>query len=847
MSELKTHAALAREISDNAQPPTDPLLETYLEWRGTVLPDPAPTCLRFAPKLAHPNGQYFPAMIALLSHPRTGEPLGGIQRTFLAWSGKGKAQVEKGEQKMSLGPCRGGVVRLAEPIDGKPLLLGEGIETVLTVMEATGLPGWATLGTSGLVNLELPDNVTEVILLAENDGGPNEKALSKVLPELIGRGVKALVARPPAGLKDFNDCVNGKSGHLPEAGRIVVKKAIEAATKSETEIESEGEAEDGPEEGEGQFKLTETGLSWRKDERGKWKWIAQPFEILGWARDAADPGGQSGDWGKLIRFENSDGFEIERVVTLASLHSDAGALVSSLGYWGMDIKCTPTARRLFVEYLASVDVKERVTVVRRNGWHDIAGARAFALPGEVINSVGKERVILAKDAVGPYRQCGTLQDWIATVGALAADHRLLRFSIATALAGTLLDIGGFESGCFHFFGKSSEGKTTCLRLAASVWGSGDDGGYVRTWRSTANGLEAAFAGASDTCLPLDELGQVEGRELGQALYMATGGVGKQRMRRDATLKPAHVWRVMVLSSGEFPIETKLNEDPKHGARAHAGQLVRAVDIPVCGVHGAFDDFASDDVDPSAFAEKCRNATSTYYGTAGPEFVRRLIAQNISARNVREHVDAFVRSALRDVKDRHGQAARVAQRFGLVCAAGELGVQFGILPWEQSDPLNDATQLLKVWLEERGGSTPYETRQAIAQVRHFIEAHGDSRFDDVTTPDPDRKPVVNRAGFRRDHGEDRRWLIAPEVWRNEVCAGLNPREAAKTLAGLHMLEPDGEGKFSRSETVGGKKQRFYVLTPAIFEGWDEAEETPSEHLEHQAHLKMRVSQNRVSQD
>ena len=59
-------------------------------------------------------------------------------------------------------------------------------------MEATGLPGWATLGTSGLANLELPDNVTEVILLAENDGGPNEKALSEIVPVLAARGVKAL-------------------------------------------------------------------------------------------------------------------------------------------------------------------------------------------------------------------------------------------------------------------------------------------------------------------------------------------------------------------------------------------------------------------------------------------------------------------------------------------------------------------------------------------------------------------------------------------------------------------------------------------------------------------------------
>jgi uncharacterized protein (DUF927 family) len=832
MTKRRTKADLAGEIWDRAQPITGTLAEAYLGSRGITTPDPVPDCLRFSPKLTHPNGQFFPAMIALPFNPNTGEPVGGIQRSFLAWSGKGKAQVEKNQQKMSLGPTRGGVIRLAEPIEGKPLILGEGVETVLTVMEATGLPGWATLGTSGLVNLDLPDTVTEVILLAENDGGPNEKALKEVLPALIARGIQARVARPPKGVKDFNDLVNGKSGHSPEAGRAVVKQAVEAATKSEAKDDLENE--------DGKFSLTETGLWWR-GKNTKWQWIAQPFEILGSARDAADALGQTGDWGKLIRFKNSDGVEIERVVPLTSLHGDAGALVSSLSYWGMDIRCTPMARRLFVEFLASADINDRVTVVHRSGWLDIGGARAFALPSEIINSTGKERVILAKDAAGAYDQRGTLEDWKEGVGELAGGHRLLRFSIATALAGTLLYIGGFESGCFHLFGRSSEGKTTCLRAAASVWGSGADGGYVRTWRTTSNGIEGALAGANDTCLPLDEVGQVEGRELGHALYMAAGGVGKQRMRRDATLKPSHIWRVTVLSSGEHPIETKLNEDPRRGVRAHAGQLVRAVDIPVCGAHGVFDAFESGDVDPAAFADRCKTATSACYGTAGPEFVRRLIAQNVSAKDVRERVEAFVQSALRDVKDRHGQAARVAQRFGLACAAGELGVQLGILPWEQSDPLKDATELFENWLDERGGAAPYEARQAIAQVRQFIEMHGDSRFDDITIRDPDRKPVVNRAGFRRDQGEARRWLIPPEVWRNEICAGLNPRETAKTLAGLHMLETDGEGKFSRSETVNGKKQRFYVLTPAIFEGWGEADEAAPEHLEHQEHLKMGMYQ------
>jgi putative DNA primase/helicase len=169
------------------------LVETYLRSRGITPSDPTPECLRFAAKLRHPNEQFFPAMLALLTNPETGAPVGGIQRAFLAWSGNGKAQVERGEQKLSLGPCKGGVVRLADPVDGKPLLIGEGIETVLTVMEATGLSGFATLGTSGLVNLELPDNVTEVILLAENDGGPNEKALSEIVPLLGERGVEALI------------------------------------------------------------------------------------------------------------------------------------------------------------------------------------------------------------------------------------------------------------------------------------------------------------------------------------------------------------------------------------------------------------------------------------------------------------------------------------------------------------------------------------------------------------------------------------------------------------------------------------------------------------------------------
>src|SRR5271166_6726781 len=118
----------------------------------------------------------------------------GIQRTWLAHDGSGEAPVPKNEQKMSLGPTKGGAVRLGEPIDGVPLLLGEGVETTQTGMQATGWPGWATLGTVGLKAADLPDNAKDVILLGENDGGKNAAAIAKAAPDLKKKGIRVRVA-----------------------------------------------------------------------------------------------------------------------------------------------------------------------------------------------------------------------------------------------------------------------------------------------------------------------------------------------------------------------------------------------------------------------------------------------------------------------------------------------------------------------------------------------------------------------------------------------------------------------------------------------------------------------------
>ena len=137
-------------------------------------------------------------MIALVTRGTDSAPI-GIHRTYLSRDGARKASVDPA--KMMLGLCRGGVVRLGEP--GNVLMVGEGIETCLAAFHATGRPTWSALSTSGLRSLDLPDNVRDVIVLADGDN-PGEAAARDCARRWKLEGRRVRIARPPQGL-DFND------------------------------------------------------------------------------------------------------------------------------------------------------------------------------------------------------------------------------------------------------------------------------------------------------------------------------------------------------------------------------------------------------------------------------------------------------------------------------------------------------------------------------------------------------------------------------------------------------------------------------------------------------------------
>jgi putative DNA primase/helicase len=202
----RTEAALT--IWQVAMPAGRSLVETYLVSRSLHLP-PSPT-LRFHGGLKHPSGGIWPAMVALVTRGADNSPL-AIHRTYLAREGGGKAPVDPG--KMMLGPCRGGAVRLATA--GDVLMVGEGIETCLAAMQATGDPAWAALSTAGLRALDLPGNVRDVILLADGDD-PGEAAARESAGRWKREGRRVRIARPPRGM-DFNDLLAGRTPRIEGA------------------------------------------------------------------------------------------------------------------------------------------------------------------------------------------------------------------------------------------------------------------------------------------------------------------------------------------------------------------------------------------------------------------------------------------------------------------------------------------------------------------------------------------------------------------------------------------------------------------------------------------------------
>jgi putative DNA primase/helicase len=728
---------------------------------------------------------------------------------------------------------------LGDRAHAEVLLVAEGYATAASLYEATGYPVAVAFDCGNLravaKAIRAAHAKARIVVCGDDDAatadktGRNPGRENAQAAALDVRGIAVLPQGLQAGESDFNDMAVRLGG---EAVCDTINAAL--ATEHQASAKSDAASFD-------MFTVNESGVWFvgidTDGSRKPPRWMCSRLDVVARTRDFD---GQS--WGYLIEWRDPLAQLRTWAMPARMLAGDGNEYRAALLNGGLHIAPGTAVRSQLTQYIQTRTPEAFARCTDRIGWH----GNAFVLPRETIGShaADAERVVFQSDVTveNTFGTKGTLAQWRDAVAAPCVGNSRLAFAVSCAFASPLLRFVSMESGGFHLRGDSSSGKTTALRVAASVYGGKK---YMQRWRTTDNALEAIAAQHCDALLILDELAQVDPKTAGECAYMLANGQSKARAARTGQPKPRLAWRLLFLSAGEIGLAAHMSEG---GKRSRAGQELRMADVPAdanAGM-GIFEQLHEHE-GGAAFATHMTRVSETHYGTAGLAFIGWLIAHHDGlAKRLRGELERITLSWI--PKGASGQVDRVAGRFAIAALGGELATEAGLTGWATGEAEQAAKSCFDAWLASRGGAGNAEERQIIAQVRHFIEAHGAGRFTWWHRAADDHAPnTLHRAGFKRmlsaegkpirsdsDHGAafgermkgevgeevQTEYFILLEVFNREVCQGFDSATVKQLLRDRGFIACDADRLDHKTRLPGIGNARCIKLLPSIFD--DDAE-------------------------
>ncbi|WP_266097404.1 DUF927 domain-containing protein [Shewanella cyperi] len=455
----------------------------------------------------------------------------------------------------------------------------------------------------------------------------------------------------------------------------------------------------------------------------------------------------------------------------------------------------PSWARLQHYLLEQMALATPATVVNRTGWH----GSVFATSSWTVGSADEPHHFVGQLSGAPLlEESGSLSDWQHHVGKLCRGNPMAIFSIGAGLAAPLLAPSGMENGAFHFVGASSAGKTTLLQIAASLYG-GDS--YRRSWISTSNGLAAVSSEHNDMLLTLDEIGMARPEDVDTAIYQIMNGSGKLRANMSGELAATSQWRTLVVSSGEVWIAELLQ---RIGKPLRAGQQIRLVEIPVFGVHGAFDELHGHK-SPQLFVDELKSSCQRYHGTVIREWLSLLTERHDElSRYLNYEIGRLSSSWISD--SMASQVQRVIRRFALIGTALCLANRNFILPWSEEESLEAVHRVLKAWLANRGHSRNSEEFRLLRALEKAM------RNWERSIGEIDQDSGKGVPGYRRTLDGCELWLINRTHFLQRLGLPTHYMREVEILLQRDCLVTNERSRGTYKTRINGEFQRFFALKP-----------------------------------
>lgn len=488
-----------------------------------------------------------------------------------------------------------------------------------------------------------------------------------------------------------------------------------------------------------------------------------------------------------------------------------------------------------VLYLLKHPVEKWLLSIDRAGWSE-SGKWLILQTGETVGTPEEEILFTRNDEDAPlYEAKGTLEEWQEKVAMPSTRSSRIAFAICAAFAPLLLKFVSACEGGFHFVGVTGSGKSSGLRAGVSVWSFAEQsrtGCELSSWKNTTTGVETFADKRSGWPMFIDELGVAETnavKNLPAMIYMLVNGQGKRRSNRALQAVRPMSWSAFFLSTGEVTLEDLA---ARQNVPVDGGVRVRLANIPAVpsNVREGVCDFLQPGEDWMKVVSKISEAASREcYGTAGPEFARRLVAY------IEEHggVEAFSTALSgrvegwisRKAENAIQQVRRVGRRFALVAVAGELAIELGILPWRKGEASKFVEICFEDWRREYEAAESENDLLGVPEALfHTLPDQFSVAYENGTeiAISSTRAPFLGYAVLVKKDGELSRLFINPCGFDEEVRKrGKSGREIVRAFrdAGrLYNEKKDGKRRLktriARPQWKSMSNGPFYALAATL---------------------------------